>query len=160
MRRSEKEITDYKEMTAIMEKAAVCRIALVDGDYPYVIPVNFVVKDNYLYFHSSRNGRKIDILRKNNQVCFEMDIDAQIVPADVPCSWSTRYLSVIGFGRAIFLNTTEEKIKALNYLMEKYAGTGSFPYKAEALEKVVVICIRMEKITGKKSGYKQSPAAE
>jgi nitroimidazol reductase NimA-like FMN-containing flavoprotein (pyridoxamine 5'-phosphate oxidase superfamily) len=154
MRRSEREITDYKEIEAIMEKAVVCRIALVDGDYPYVIPVNFVVKDNYLYFHSSRKGRKIDILRKNDQVCFEMDIDAQIVSADVPCSWGTRYLSVIGFGRAMFLNTVEEKIKALNYLMEKYAGAGSFPYNTEALEKVAVICVRLEKVTGKKSGYK------
>ena len=152
MRRSEKEITDYKEIAAIMEKAAVCRIALVDGDYPYIIPVNFVVRENCLYFHSSREGRKIDLLRKNNQVCFEMDIDVEIVRRDVSCFCSTRYWSVIGFGRALFLNTTDEKIKALNYLMEKYAGPGSFSYKAEALEKVVAICIRIEKITGKKSG--------
>jgi uncharacterized protein len=154
MRRSEKEITDYQEIAAIMEKAAVCRIALVDGDQPYVIPVNFVVKDNYLYFHSSRQGRKIDILRKNNRVCFEIDLDFATVRGDTPCSWGARYLSVIGSGRAAFLNTTEDKIQALNYLMEKYAGAGSFPYKDEALEKVVVICVWIEKITGKKSGYK------
>jgi nitroimidazol reductase NimA-like FMN-containing flavoprotein (pyridoxamine 5'-phosphate oxidase superfamily) len=154
MRRSDKEITDCSEIAAIMEKAAVCRIALTDGDYPYIIPVNFVVRDNYLYFHSSREGRKIDLLRKNNQVCFEMDIDAEMVRRDIPCSCSTRYLSVIGFGRAFFLDTPGEKKKALNYLTEKYAGDGLFSYEAEALEKVAVISIEIEKLTGKKSGYK------
>jgi uncharacterized protein len=64
MRRSDKEITDSREIAAIMEKAAVCRIALVDDDFPYIVPVNFVVRNNYLYFHSAGTGRKIDILRK------------------------------------------------------------------------------------------------
>lgn len=154
MRRSDKEITDCKEIAAIMEKAAVCRIALSDDDSPYIVPVNFVVRDNYLYFHSSREGRKIDLLRKNNQVCFEIDINTKIVKGDAPCSWGTRYLSVIGFGRAFFLEKATEKKKALNYLMEKYAGKGSFSYKIDVLEKVAVISVRIEKITGKKSGYK------
>jgi uncharacterized protein len=154
VRRSDKEITDSNEIAVIMEKAAFCRIALSDEDSPYIVPVNFVVRDNYLYFHSSREGRKINILRKNNQVCFEIDSDTEIVKGEVPCSWGTRYLSVIGFGRAFFLEKEPEKKKALNYLMEKYAGKGSFSYKTEALEKIAVISIRIEKITGKKSGYK------
>jgi uncharacterized protein len=154
MRRSDKEITNCKEIAAIMEKAAVCRIALSDDDSPYIVPVNFVVRDNYLYFHSSREGRKIDLLRKNNRVCFEIDINTKIVKGNAPCSWGTIYLSVIGFGRAFFLEKASEKKKALNYVMEKYAGKGSFSYKTEALEKVVVISVRIEKITGKKSGYK------
>jgi len=154
MRRSDKEITDSKEIAVIMEKAAVCRIALVDNGSPYIVPVNFVVRDNHLYFHSSRDGRKIDLLRKNNRVCFEIDINTKIVKGDAPCSCGTRYLSVIGFGRAFFLEKATEKKKALNYLMEKYAGKGSFTYKSEVLEKVAVISVRIEKITGKKSGYK------
>jgi len=152
MRRYDKEITDSGEIAAIMDKAAVCRIALVDGNCPYIFPVNFVVRNNYLYFHSSPEGRKIDILRKNNRVCFEIDIDTEIVQGDLPCSWGTRYRSVIGFGRASFLETTEKQ-QALNYLMQKYAGLNDFSYKAEALEKVAVLRVSMEKITGKKSGY-------
>jgi uncharacterized protein len=72
----------------------------------------------------------------------------------VPCSWGTRYLSVIGVGRAFFLEKTNEKQQALNYLMEKYSGKEDSSYKAEALEKVAVISVSIEKITGKKSGYK------
>jgi uncharacterized protein len=153
MRRSDKEITDCREIASIMGKAAVCRIALVDDSAPYIVPVNFVVRNNYLYFHSSREGRKIDILRKNNQVCFEMDMDAEIVKGDAPCFWGTKYLSVIGFGQAFFLDKITEKKMAFNYLMEKYSGRGSFPYKEDSLEKVVVVGVRIEKISGKKSGY-------
>ena len=154
MRRSNKEITDSKEIEAIMGNAAVCRVALADGNYPYIVPVNFVVRNNYLYFHSSPEGRKIDILRKNNQVCFEIDVDIETVKGDSPCSWGTRYLSVIGFGQAFFLESTNEKKQALNYLMEKYSGKKAFSYKAEALEKVAVFSVKIEKITGKKSGHK------
>ncbi|MGV8057672.1 MAG: pyridoxamine 5'-phosphate oxidase family protein [Smithellaceae bacterium] len=153
MRRSDKKITDYQEIAAIMDKAAVCRIALVADDYPYIVPVNFVVRNNYLYFHSSREGRKIDLLRKDNRVCFEIDIDVETVKEEVPCSWGVRYLSVIGFGQASFLEKTNEKKNALNYLMEKYAGKKDFSYKTEALEKVAVISVKIEKLTGKKSGY-------
>ena len=154
MRRPDKEITDRREIDAIMEKAIVCRIAMVNEDYPYIVPVNFVVRNNFLYFHSAKEGRKIDILRKDNRVCFEIDNDTEIVKKDAPCSWGTKYLSVIGFGRAFFLEKTNEKKQALDYLMEKYGSKGSFSYKAEALEKVAVISISIEQITGKKSGYK------
>jgi uncharacterized protein len=152
MRRAEKEITDVSEIAAIMGKADVCRIAFTDGDYPYIIPANFVVHNNVLYFHSSREGRKIDLLHNNNRVCFEMDIDMEIVRKDEPCFCSTRYRSVIGFGRAYLLDNADEKKTALNYLTQKYIS-GFFSYEAEVLEKVAVIAIEIERLTGKKSGY-------
>jgi nitroimidazol reductase NimA-like FMN-containing flavoprotein (pyridoxamine 5'-phosphate oxidase superfamily) len=151
MRRAEKEIKENQEIAAIMQKADICRIALVDGDSPYIIPVNFAIHDNHLYFHSAMDGRKIDILRKNNKVCFEIDINTDIIKSDEPCSWGMKYLSVIGFGQAFFLEKSNEKKKALNVLMEKYAGEGSFSYQEAALKKVLVIDIRIEKISGKKS---------
>jgi uncharacterized protein len=153
MRRRDKEITDNGEIATILEKAVVCRLALADGNCPYIFPVNFVVRNNYLYFHSSPEGKKIDILRRNNQVCFEIDIDTETVTGELPCSWGTRYRSVIGFGRASFLQETAEKQRALNYLVEKYAGKKDFSYKPEALDKVAVLCVSIEKMTGKKSGY-------
>jgi nitroimidazol reductase NimA-like FMN-containing flavoprotein (pyridoxamine 5'-phosphate oxidase superfamily) len=152
MRRSDKEITDSRKMAEILEKASVCRIALIGEDYPYIVPVNFVVRNNYLYFHSAIAGRKIDILQKNNRVCFEIDVDVETVKGDAPCSWGTRYLSVIGFGRAYFLETTNEKQQALNDLMEKYAGLNDFTYQREALEKIAVVGVKIENMTGKKSG--------
>jgi len=152
MRKPEKEITDNKEIATIMEKADICRIAFIDDDYPYIIPVNFVFRGEQLYFHTGRKGKKIDILRRNNRVCFEIDTDTDIIAGDTPCSWSARYRSVIGFGKAFFLEEATEKKRALDYLMEKYTGKQTFTYNAESFEKVAVISIRIERITGKKSG--------
>jgi nitroimidazol reductase NimA-like FMN-containing flavoprotein (pyridoxamine 5'-phosphate oxidase superfamily) len=151
MRRKDKEIVNYREIEEIMRQAIICRISLVDGNYPYIISVNFVVKNKYLYFHSATEGKKIEILRKNNNVCFEMDINTEIVKGKSPCVWGMKYLSVIGFGRAYFIDNSEEKKKILNLLMEKYAGEGDYVYQEEALQKVIVIGVIIEKITGKKS---------
>lgn len=151
MQRKDKEIVSYGEMEEIMRQAIICRISLVDVDYPYIVPVNFVVKDKSLYFHSAREGKKIEILRKNNKVCFEMDIHTKIVKGKSPCVWGMKYLSVIGFGRAFFIDNSDEKKKVLNMLMEKYAGKGDYVYQEEALQQVIVISVVIEKITGKKS---------
>ena len=114
MRRNDKEIVNYREIEEIMRQAIICRISLVDGDCPYIVPVNFVVKGNYLYFHSAAEGKKMEILRKNKNVCFEMGINIEIVKGKSPCVWGMKYLSVIGFGRAFFIDNSEEKKKALN----------------------------------------------
>jgi len=151
MRRADKEIKSYQELAAIMKKAIVCRISLVDGDCPYIVPVNFAVHEKHLYFHSAMEGKKIDILRKNNKVCFEMDVSTEIVKGKEPCFWGMKYLSVIGFGQASFIEKSNEKKKALDLLMEKYAGGSLFSYHEEALKKVFVIDIKIEKISGKKS---------
>lgn len=151
MRRMEKEIKENQEITAIMQKAEVCRIALVDGDCPYIVPVNFAVHENHLYFHSAMEGKKIDILRKNNKICFEMDVNTEIIKGKDPCSWGMKYLSVIGLGQAFFIENYGEKKKVLDLLMEKYAGTDSFSYNEKIFKKVLVIGVRIEKISGKKS---------
>ncbi|OGP87681.1 MAG: pyridoxamine 5'-phosphate oxidase [Deltaproteobacteria bacterium RBG_19FT_COMBO_43_11] len=151
MRRKDKEIVNYREIEEIMRQAMICRISLVDGEYPYIVPVNFVVNDKNLYFHSSAEGKKIEILRKNKNVCFEMDIQSEIVKGKSPCAWGMKYLSVVGFGRAFFIDNSDEKKRVLNMLVEKYAGEGDYIYQEEILQKVIVIGVIMEKITGKKS---------
>ena len=154
MRRSDKEIKDNKEISAIMEKALVCRIGLAESNCPYIVPVNFVMRDNHLYFHCAYDGRKMEILKSNNRVCFEVEDGVSMVEGDSACSWGTKYLSVIGFGRAFLIEEAAAKKKVLNWLMEKYAGKNNYAYKEDALGKMVVIDIKIENMTGKKSGYK------
>lgn len=152
MRRSDKEIKDPRERDAILQSAPVCRIALASGDRPYIVPVNFAVSGGHLYFHCAKAGQKIDMLRKNPSVCFEVDIPGDLVEGEQACSWGMKYASVIGFGQAYFVTGADEKKKALNTLMIKYAGSDSFPYSDDALDKVYVIGVRIEKISGKRSG--------
>jgi uncharacterized protein len=152
MRRADKEITDRKQIDAIMEKSNCCRIALIDDTSPYIVPVNFAVSNNRLYFHSAKEGKKIDILRNNNHVCFEMDIEGEIVKSERACSWGMKYVSVIGLGRAFFIEDKAGKKNALDILMKKYAARSGFSYTDDELDKIIIIDVKIEKITGKQSG--------
>jgi nitroimidazol reductase NimA-like FMN-containing flavoprotein (pyridoxamine 5'-phosphate oxidase superfamily) len=155
MRRSDKEIKDKYIIEHVLKEAQICRIALCDYDQPYIIPMNFGYKDNNLYLHSALEGHKIDILNKNNNVCLEVDIKAEIVSSDNACDWGMKYYSVIGSGKAHFLEDINEKKKALDIIMQKYSGNNakSFEYSKSALDKIVVIKVKITEITGKKSGY-------
>jgi len=151
MRRSEKEIKDPGEIEAILQAAQVCRIAMAEGDVPYIVPVNFAVSAGCLYFHCATSGRKIDMLRKNHTVCFEVDMPGDLVRNESACSWGMKYRSVIGFGQADFIEHAAEKKQALDILMKKYAGNDGFSYDDDQLDKVCVIGVRIDTISGKRS---------
>ncbi len=151
MNRREKEITDSAEIADIMRRAQICRVAMVDGEKPYIVPVNFAVADGRLYFHCARRGKKIDILRQNSNVCFQMDADTRIIAGEKACDWGMKYLSVIGYGHAFFVTDAAQKVQVLNLLMEKYAGASSYNYPEEILQKTMIVGVSIEKLTGKKS---------
>jgi nitroimidazol reductase NimA-like FMN-containing flavoprotein (pyridoxamine 5'-phosphate oxidase superfamily) len=153
MRKKEKEIKDKSVIESIIKRATVCRIALSEDNVPYIVPLNFGYKDNFLYFHSAKEGRKIDMIRKNKDVCFEIDIDSELIEAEHPCNWSTKYYSIIGFGEAFLVEGLEEKREALDIIMEHYSGKSSFEYPEKIINSLVIIKVRIESMTGKKSGY-------
>ena len=150
MRRKEKEIKDTKEIEKILEEASVCRLAMVDGDKPYIVPMNFGYRDGILFFHSAKQGRKIDLIKKNPNVCFEVDQLIRFKKAKMACEWGLEYKSVIGSGRALLLDNIEEKIKSLHIIMSQYSQR-TFEYPDEMLEKTLVIKIVIDRMTGKQS---------
>jgi nitroimidazol reductase NimA-like FMN-containing flavoprotein (pyridoxamine 5'-phosphate oxidase superfamily) len=151
MRRKEKEITEASAIEAIITKSLVCRLALSDDNSPYIVPLCFGYEDKVLYFHGSLKGKKIDIIRKNQKVCFEFDINTEIVKAEDACHWSMKYQSVIGFGKAVFLEDKEEKRKAFNIIMSQYSDR-TFQFNDDTLKGMVVIKVEIESMTGKQSG--------
>ncbi|NVM04174.1 MAG: pyridoxamine 5'-phosphate oxidase family protein [Candidatus Helarchaeota archaeon] len=153
MRRNEKEIKDKELIKNIIEKSTVCRIAMALNNSPYIVPVIFGYEDNFLYIHSAPEGKKIEILKQNNNVCFEMDINHEIVKSDTPCKWSMNYYSIIGYGKASFINDFQEKINAMNIIMKHYSSSNSHKYYEKIVNNLAIIKIEIEKITGKKSGY-------
>lgn len=153
MRKKEKEIRDEDTIQYVIKRATVCRIGLSENKVPYIVPMNFGYKDNCLYFHSAREGKKIDMIRRNNNVCFEFDVDNEIVKGEDPCGWSMNYYSIIGFGKAYLLEGFEEKRRALDTIMEHYSGKSSFEYPEEAVNNAAIIKVEIESMTGKKSGY-------
>ena len=152
MRRKDQAVSDASDIKAIIEKAMVCRLGMVDGDRPYVVPLSFGYQDNTLYFHGALKGRKMDILKANQNVCVEFDIAVEALKDADACNWSMKYQSVIGFGKASFVDGLELKRQALGIIMAQYSDK-PFEFPENKVNATAVIKVEIEKMTGKQSGF-------
>lgn len=103
MRRKDREITEFDEIVKVMKKCDVCRVALNDDGYPYIVPLNFGMKAEggqiTLYFHGAGEGRKYELIEKNNRASFEMDCSHKLIADREGCRCTMGYESVVGRGR-------------------------------------------------------------
>ena len=154
MRRRDREVTDFRQILDILSASTVIHLGMVDGGKPYVVPMNFGFEadgsDIILYFHSARAGRKIDTLKSNPDVFFESDSAHALIAGDTACSYSFRYQSVMGSGRAVFIEDREGKRHALSMLMRHAGGIVSPSFPDEALEAVAVFSVRCSDYTAKR----------
>ena len=120
MRRQDHEIVDSERVWEILRRAEICHVAFCGGDWPYIVPMSFGILDETLYFHCASDGVKLDLLKANPNVCFEVETGVQIVPGDQACDWSVRYQSAIGFGRAALVEDLDEKRAGLKALLAQY----------------------------------------
>ena len=153
MRRKDKEVKNKDIIKSALNRAIVCRLGLTENDMPYIVPMNFGYKDNCLYFHSAPIGKKIEIIKKNNQVCFEIDIDHEVVITESACNATMKYLSIIGFGIAELIDDFEQKQKALQIIMDHYSPKKIHEFSKKMTERIVIIKVKIEEMTGKISGY-------
>jgi len=151
MRKKEKEITNQTDIEKIIKKSLVCRLALSDNGQPYIVPLCFGYKNRILYFHGAGEGKKIDIIKKNPLVCFEFDINTEIIRAENACKWGMRYQSVIGFGKAFIVENFDKKQKALEIIMSQYTEQ-KFQFSVAVMQKTAMIKVEIESMTGKQSG--------
>jgi len=155
MRRKEKEIQDFDQLVEIINQSAVCRLGLAENNKPYIVPLSFGFKDKVLYFHSAREGRKIDILENNRYVCFEFETDVSLIRNNRFCNWGMKYKTVLGDGLARFINDPEEKMKALDLIISQYSDapvSGNAGYTDKSVENIIVFAVDILNMTGKKSG--------
>jgi len=143
-----KQITDIGQIEDTIRSAKICRLGLVDGDEAYVIPVCFGYERWKLYFHSRLKGRKVEILKKNNKICFEMDIDIALEKSIDPCDWVMKGKSVVGSGIATILEDDQDKIRALNIIMQHYSK-GKFEFSKKSLDSVMVVNIDISSVNEK-----------
>ena len=151
MRRKEREITDPLEIEAIIRSANLMHIALVDGDMPFLVPVFFGFDGVALYFHSSKVGTKIEIIKRNNNICFEISVDHGIIENDIACDFEAKHRTIIGIGKAVFVEDEIEKIKALDLIVAQFT-VKKFDYPKSNLNHTAVIRIDIASIKGKKHG--------
>lgn len=143
-------VSEPERIEKIISKARVCHLALADKNQPYVIPLCFGYRENTLYFHTGKKGRKMDILKKNNRVCFEMTTDVDIVPADNPCKWNMHYKSVVGDGRAFVLKDAAEKRNALDVIVRHYGGMPA-TYDEKLVDNLALLKVEIDHMKGKES---------
>ena len=151
MRRSDKQIADQDEIKSILENNTICRIAFSENNNPYLVPMNYGYYENKMYLHSAKEGKKIKMLETNNQICFEITDSIEIVESKNACNFGTKYRSVIGFGKMIPVSDTNEKQKALQVLMKQHTNKDNWQFPEKMMEKIIILEIRIESLTGKKS---------
>lgn len=157
MRRNDREITDKNKMLQIMEKCDVCRLALHDEEYPYILPLNFGIKTDgekiTLYFHGADEGYKYELLARDNRVSFEMDCRHRIVSDREKGHCTMEYESVIGCGR-LEIVPDSEKMEALTVMTDHYHKE-HFSFNPSAVPRTVAMKLTVEKMTGKRRIKKQ-----
>ena len=152
MRRKDKEISDKDLIEQILKESEICRMAMIDGTEPYMVPLNYGYADGVIYVHSAPDGRKMGILKENNRVCFEIEHAYEIIRKDEPCQWTTKYRSVIGYGNVEIIVDAESKKKGMDIIMQKYGYRGQSNYNEGLLSRMVILQLKIEKVTGKQSG--------
>ena len=152
MRRKDREIKDFEEQLAIIKKCDVIRIALNDGEYPYIVPMNFGVDVQggqvFFYMHCATEGKKLDLIRKDNRAFFEMDCGHNFILYEERMSCTMGFESVMGRGRLEFV-PEEEKFTALKILMRQYHAE-DFKFNTDMIKVTEVLRLTVEEMTGKR----------
>ncbi len=147
MTRREREVTDSGQICYILDTAKIVHLGMINGDEPYVVPMNYgyTLEDGTLclYLHGALTGLKIDILRANPRVFFEIDCDIVPFEGATACHYGIGYASVMGRGTAEILEDMEEKKKGLSILMKTQTGKDfEFNDKMAAVVSVIRITAR------------------
>lgn len=148
-------LTFEPELEAIIRKCQYCSLAMVDlNGKPYVIPMNFGFKENVVYFHSGPEGKKLDILKSNPEVCIAFSTDHLLrwQNTEVACSYSMKYRSVLVHGKVEFITEKIDKEEALNVIMKQYTDE-DYKFSEPALINVAVFKVNIEQLEGRVYGY-------
>lgn len=159
MRRKDREVTEFAEIEEIIRECRVCRLGFFAGMYPYVVPMNFGYEQEdgrrTLYFHCAGEGRKLELMRQNPNVAFEMDCRHRLTrpenEADA-CGYSYCYASVMGTGKASLIFDAAEKEQALLAMMRHMAGKREFVITKNSLRAVTVFKVEVNSLSCKKHG--------
>ncbi|MDE7277746.1 MAG: pyridoxamine 5'-phosphate oxidase family protein [Lachnospiraceae bacterium] len=154
MRRKDREVTDIDEIRNILNACKTASIAMIDGEMPYVVPLSYGYElkgdSLVLYFHCAKEGRKLEVLKRNPKVCFVIFQEGEPLYAEkAPCSSGYYYSSVIGDGVASLIEDSAGKRYALQKMFAQQAGKTIEFTEAQA-DTVCVFQIVSETYTGKR----------
>ena len=152
MRRYDKEINDPEVIREVLTNSRILRLGMIDNDEAYIVPVNYAFENGLIYIHSASHGRKMDILRSNNVVSFEIEYSEEIITDEKPCEWSAKYRSVMGKGSITVENDPARKKAGLDIIMKRYGASGELKYDESSVSRMVLLILKITSMTGKQSG--------
>ncbi|MDO5111543.1 MAG: pyridoxamine 5'-phosphate oxidase family protein [Clostridia bacterium] len=143
MRRSDREVTERAAIAAIIQACDCCRLGFVDDAGAYILPLNFGFAQDaapwVLYFHGAAEGKKIDLIKAQPHVSFEMDTHHTLNTASAACGFSFGFQSVMGQGDIALVEDADEKARALNCIMAHYTDRADWAFPAEALSHTAIM---------------------
>ena len=149
MRRSDRQLTD-EETLQLFRDAEYGVLSVTDeNNMPYGVPMSFALSDNVIYFHcSAAGGKRISGIRHDPNACFTVIGDTKLLPQ----KFATLYMSGIAYGKIEIISDDTEKQKGIEAILQKYSPDhieNGMKYIASALDKIYVLKLEIEKITGK-----------
>ncbi len=155
MRRKDREVTDQAAIAEIINACSCARVGFVDDGQVYIVPMNFghAKEDgrDVFYFHSGKEGRKIDLLKKCGNVGFEMDTDYAIREAAQACGYTAYYKSIIGQGEMEILTDIEEKKHGLRVLMKHNTGKDDWEFADKMVDAVHILKLTVCEMAAKEN---------
>lgn len=153
MRRKDREITDVNTIREIIDRCHCCRIGFNDDGEIYIVPLNFgyACRENgyTFYFHGAREGRKIQLIQKNPNVGFEMDVNYRLKEAETACRYSAAFQSIIGNGVVQMVTEPKEKRRGLCLIMEHNTGKSGWDFDEKMIEAVSIFKLEVTQMSCK-----------
>lgn len=155
MRRQDRRVTDIEEIKGILNSTRIIHLGMMDGDYPYVVPLHFgfefIEEVLYIYVHGHHEGKKFDLIKANPHVFIEIDgsDEALVSGGNIPCAYSSVYSSVMGQGEATYLENIDEKAHGLQVLMNHQTNR-EFTFTEAMVNSVGVVQIKVLNYSAKR----------
>lgn len=147
-------LSKKEELERIIHESQVCYLGMSSDDNPYVLPMNFAYESGALYLHAAPEGYKLEILKKNPNVCANFNTGNELFHRhkEVGCSWGMKFKSVDLFGTAVFVEDYDEKYRIMQLFMMKYSGE-PYEFSEPSIRNVAIIRVEASRMTGKVYGY-------
>lgn len=150
MRRKRQKLTD-EQTYEIIRSTADCVMGVIgDGGYPYTVPVNHVLVGNKLYFHSAKDGHKIDAIKNDPKVSFTFTEKNDVMSRE----FTTYFRSAQIFGKAYIVEDEDERQKAFKALCEKFCSSDMDRYEeimSKEAKDALIVCAEIEMACGKEA---------
>ena len=156
MRRKDREVTDFSKIVSFIDKCEILRLGLSDGDFPYIVPVNFsyeILEDKKInfYIHGAVAGRKFELMKKNKLCSFEMDTPLKMDFLYKEKDITMRYESVMGTAKIEFIADNEKENIMQNKILSRTKELSEFPWNKAALKKCAVARLCVISISAKEN---------